>query len=198
MNAWWSGLRAAERRQLSALVDPRAESCSYSRTARADGSSVWYGLSIRLRGHFVEQDRARPEDTFPVDLYEYAVDHEIWLAEGPAFHVCTQHAAAREAVRAGLIPASFSCPLREEGCPMRHLLALARVAPCAWPRTSMPPWIRAEIFVLRPCCVPRSWAMLPASEMRGPLVCVARSRRTHADLPQMGSSDPHAPSRRPR
>lgn len=123
VDAWWSRLRAAERRELSALADPRAESCSYSRTARSDGSSAWHGITIRLRGRFTEKERPSVEEAFPIDLYEHAVDRGIFLDDGLIVHVCTAHEAARAVVRAGFIPASFSCPLgRGTGCPMRRAL----------------------------------------------------------------------------
>jgi hypothetical protein len=79
-------------------------------------------------GRFVEEggEGHAGEGAFPVDLYEYLVNHEVSLSEldGPKVHICTAHEAAARVARAGLIPATFSCPLGRSECPMRRVLAL--------------------------------------------------------------------------
>lgn len=133
VNGWWSSLVTRDRRYLTTLSDSRADSCSYNRAPRPRGSSAWYGLAVEVQGHFIDDgftDAPRdghPEDDyapFPIDLYEYLVNHEITLSSGETYHVCTRHQAAAEVVRAGTIPATFSCPLRQPHCPMRRLLAV--------------------------------------------------------------------------
>jgi hypothetical protein len=58
------------------------------------------------------------------DFYEYLVNHEICIDDGPKYHICSAHPDARAAVGAGYIPAGFRCPRGEKECPMRSLLAL--------------------------------------------------------------------------
>jgi flagellar motor switch/type III secretory pathway protein FliN len=72
----------------------------------------------------VDEDASGAEEAFPIDFYEYLVNHEITLDDGPKYHICTQHEAAESVVRAGTIPATFSCPLGRSSCPMRRLLAI--------------------------------------------------------------------------
>jgi hypothetical protein len=99
-------------------------------------------VNIRVRGRFVDaasregqgpeadRDGQRDEDCggelgdFPIDFYEYLVNHEISLSDTRSYHVCTQHEAAAAVVRAGLIPAAFACPLGRADCPMRRVLAV--------------------------------------------------------------------------
>lgn len=131
VEGWWARLRARERRELTSLSDPRAESCQHQRVARADGSAVWYGLPIRVKGLFVNYPNSvrdmedKAEEVFPWDLYEYLV------ADGPVsvgervYHVCTRERAAREALRTGHLRADFTCPLARPDCPMRRLLDLS-------------------------------------------------------------------------
>ena len=87
------------------------------------------GVAVGVRGRFQREDeisrKDEAEDAFPKDLYEYFVNHEISLAEERQYHVCTAHEAARAALRAGVIPAGFACPLERAECPMRGVLALA-------------------------------------------------------------------------
>ncbi len=59
-----------------------------------------------------------------VDLYEYLVGHELFLVDPPGFHICTAHAAARDAIAGELRP-DFRCPVGRGDCPLRNLLALA-------------------------------------------------------------------------
>lgn len=78
-----------------------------------------------MRGTFTDGDGGE-EETFPVDLYEHVVAHEIVMIHEQLFHVCTRHEAARWAIRTGRLPATFTCPLKQPGCPMRRLLALGQ------------------------------------------------------------------------
>lgn len=76
----------------------------------------------RLVARFVEPDEPAEE---PGDFYEHLVNHEVTLDDGPVFHICTALPEARAAIRAGRIPAGFSCPRAigpSSGCPMRRLL----------------------------------------------------------------------------
>lgn len=127
--AWWGRLRSTARRRLAVHADARGESCAYSRAPRRDGSVAWYGVKVAVRGRFRRGEdgasKERGEDPFPIDLYEYLVGHEISLSDQRQYHVCTAHEAARAAVRAGVIPATFRCPLERPDCPMRRMMGLA-------------------------------------------------------------------------
>lgn len=102
-------------------------------TARADVIELWAecggpeGLCrVQVAVQWVE--KPEPENDsywWHPDFYEYLVNQEIYLLDEPLRHVCTRQTVAREAVRAGLIPASFACPIGDEGCLMRNLLACA-------------------------------------------------------------------------
>jgi hypothetical protein len=95
---WWRGLTAGERRAL-----------------RSDPGRP----APRVVARFVEPgDPAEGTD----DFYEYLVNHEIYLDDGPPLHICTAHPEARAAVRAGHLPLAFQCPRRDLACPMRALL----------------------------------------------------------------------------
>lgn len=124
IDGWWRRLPARDRRELEASLDPRADSCSFSRTPNPDGSSAWHGVAIKVQGRFVVGDGDRDDEAFPIDFYEYLVNHEISLSDGRTYHICTQHEAAEAVVRAGTIPAAFTCPLGKSSCPMRRVLAL--------------------------------------------------------------------------
>ncbi len=139
---WWTSLSIREQRSLVALCDPRADACPYHRAQRPDGYTAWNGVNIRVKGRFVDatkdreqgpeadRDGRRDEDCggrlgdFPIDFYEYLVNHELSLGEMRSYHICTQHEAAAEVVRAGMIPATFACPLGRADCPMRRVLAV--------------------------------------------------------------------------
>lgn len=113
LDAWWKRLSADDRRRLVALCDRHAPALARRR--------------LRVVGRFTEGDAAEEERAFPIDLYEYFVNHEISLTDEPrTYGICTRHPAAAQAVRAGLVPATFACPLNRPECPMRRVLALGR------------------------------------------------------------------------
>ncbi len=97
---WWQTLSAAERASLSYVRAPR-----------------------RVFVRFVEPG-ATADDDAP-DFYEHLVNHEVFLDDGTPRHICSAAGHARDAIRAGVVRASFRCPLAAEGCPMRALLAEA-------------------------------------------------------------------------
>jgi hypothetical protein len=94
----------------------------------------WHGLG-QVDRRELHRDRGRPPARVVVrfiepgedlevgeDFYEYLVNHEVFIDDGPTYHICTAHPEARAVVAAGRIPCTFRCPRREEGCPMRALL----------------------------------------------------------------------------
>jgi hypothetical protein len=96
---WWASLAGTERRSLGV---PR------ERTV--------------LVGRFVEP--TEPEESTR-DLYEYLVNHELWLEDGRRYHICTAHEVARKVLLRGRIPGAFRCPRGERACPMRAILDTA-------------------------------------------------------------------------
>jgi len=73
----------------------------------------------RVVARFVEPDDATEVSD---DFYEYLVNHEIYIDDGPTYHICSAHPEARAVLTAGRIPKGFRCPRGEEVCPMRALL----------------------------------------------------------------------------
>ena len=98
VSEWWRSLAPDVRREL-----------------RRDGGRP----PRRVVARFVEPDEG-PAETH--DFYEYLVNHEIYIDDGPKYHICSAHPAARAVVAAGRIPATFRCPRGESACPMRVLL----------------------------------------------------------------------------
>ncbi len=124
---FWRGLDGAVQAELDRLYDERAESSAYlNKGAPGEGVS-WQKLAVRTEGRLVTHEDSEPKDTFPnIDFYEYLVNHEIYLHElDRVFHICSAHEQARMVLRAGFLPASFSCPFAKVECPMRSLLGAA-------------------------------------------------------------------------
>ncbi len=124
---FWRGLDGAVQAELDLLYDERAESSAYLNKGVSGERVRWQKLAIRTEGRLVTHEDSEPKDTFPnIDFYEYLVNHEIYLHEfDRVFHICSAHEQARAVLRAGFIPASFSCPFAKSDCPMRTLLGLA-------------------------------------------------------------------------
>jgi hypothetical protein len=99
---WWGELGADERRAL--------------------GASGRDSASVVVR--FAPPDEAA-DDGEVNDFYEYLVNHEVYLEDGRAAHICSAHPAARAVLAAGRIPAGFRCPRADASCPMRALLERA-------------------------------------------------------------------------
>lgn len=100
VNEWWRGLAPEDRRAL-----------------RSGGRCP----PTRVVARFLEPDEEAPACD---DFYEYLVNHEIYIDDGPKYHICSAHPEARAVVRAGRIPSSFRCPRSDERCPMRILLGM--------------------------------------------------------------------------
>jgi hypothetical protein len=114
-----AGLRAID--EWWAHLDP---------SSRSDALHLWHecsqdesGLEVRVEARFADDHEEARGDFWHSDLYDYLVNHEIYLLDPPPFHICTQHPLAAAAARAGFIPHDFTCPLQAGDCPMRRLLA---------------------------------------------------------------------------
>ncbi len=107
IDEWWAGL----------------DSTSRSEALRLWGACQESGTEpeVCVEGSFTgsEEDAA---GFWHNDYYAYLVNHEMYLLDGPKFHICTRHPVAEAAVRAGRIPHDFDCPLASTDCPMRRIL----------------------------------------------------------------------------
>ncbi len=97
---WWASLAGAQRRSLGL---PRERTL--------------------VVGRFVEP--GEPDEGTNDDLYEYLVNHELWLEDGRRYHICTAHEGARKVLARGRIPGAFRCPRGERACPMRAIVDAA-------------------------------------------------------------------------
>jgi hypothetical protein len=88
------------------------------RALRPDGGRPPARVVVR----FVEAGQADDDPDASTDFYEHLVNHEIVLDDGPRYHICSAHPAARAAVASGRILSGFRCPRGKVGCPMRALL----------------------------------------------------------------------------
>jgi hypothetical protein len=111
IDEWWAKLDEFSRSEALHLWDDCRE---------AEG-----GLSVRVEARFAEEQDEESDDFWHSDYYDYLVNHEIYLFDGPRFHICTRHPVAAAAARAGVVPHDFCCPLRSTDCPMRRLLSLS-------------------------------------------------------------------------
>lgn len=104
---WWEALPAARRRAVETLLEQQAAS-----------------TPVQVVGRFVDA-RQRYEDVeapLCIDFYEYLVNHELTLDDGPTYHVCSAHPEARAVLAIGDVPAGFRCPFARTECPMRVIL----------------------------------------------------------------------------
>lgn len=85
-------------------------------------------LEIEWRGAFIEDEDWTNELWTIGGLYQYMVNHELYIKD-IAVHVggtCTAHPEAVAVGKKGVLPASFCCPLDRKDCPMRKILDLKK------------------------------------------------------------------------
>ncbi|MBL8622866.1 MAG: hypothetical protein JNK64_16235 [Myxococcales bacterium] len=112
-----SGRRRLARRARAALRQWRATLSTDARAGLALPS--WRDQPLTLIGAPVDPELAYDAALWTAQLVEYINSHEevgFYLQER-RFHICRVHAAARRVVRAGVIPAGFTCPRRAADCP---------------------------------------------------------------------------------
>jgi hypothetical protein len=109
IDEWWAHLDASSRSEALQLW----HECSQTES----------GLAVRVEARFADEPEKETGDFWHSDYYDYLVNHEIYFLRERSFHICTRHPVAADAVRAGLIPHDFSCPLQSSDCAMRRLLA---------------------------------------------------------------------------
>lgn len=123
VEAWWSMLPEAARRDFVGMWDRRAEDTAWA--GYLDGERlVWQELPIELVGELVDDDVDFEHDELKQNLLEYINNHEevqFFLLERE-LHICRAHASARKVLTDGFLPADFVCPLGASDCPMRTIL----------------------------------------------------------------------------
>lgn len=113
--AWWASLGEVERDELTAARSPPG-----ARRPAAPGRRAGRRRRLDLVVEALPESEAGDEPEFPLDYYEFLVNHEVGLDNGPRFHICTRHEAGRRAAREGRIPPAFACPLGLPSCPLRR------------------------------------------------------------------------------
>lgn len=128
--AWWASLGPAARTEFLQLWDERSDDTSLYGVV-ADGCIRWHELPLELHGSLLDDEdpngRLERREGRQA-LLEYISNHDdigFFFLDGKTFHICRAHPEARARIRAGLIPASFTCPLAERDCPMSAILAEA-------------------------------------------------------------------------
>ena len=101
-------------------------------SSRSEALQLWHdcsqresGVTVRVEAEFTDDQDEVTDDFWHSDYYDYLVNHEIYLFSVAGVHICTQQPEAAAAVRAGIIPHGFTCPLQTANCPMRRVLALS-------------------------------------------------------------------------
>jgi len=118
VRAWWSGLAEDDR------MDLRTQWSIEDLDFEEPHDDA---LTVLLAARFV--DTSAQEARITREQEQEDLDaHNEWRSErgasGRTFRVgCQAHPTARQALRAGLIPADFRCPFAHERCPMRELLS---------------------------------------------------------------------------
>jgi hypothetical protein len=75
---WWERLSDATRAELAVLLDPRADSCSFSLEPDGQGSWPWYWLPVSVDSELLA-DSAEPDVNWYGDYFEYRlVNPERW------------------------------------------------------------------------------------------------------------------------
>jgi hypothetical protein len=91
----------------------------------------WQQVPAVVGGRFVPHDDSMRMHVWLEDWQNYLLGHEeVILLPHVAvvlrtFHICQAQPAARAAVVAGELPATFVCPLGSAACPMRRLQMVA-------------------------------------------------------------------------
>lgn len=119
---WWASLSDADRRRVAGLWDERLEVSFFAPQADAAGRvDGWEKVPRVAGGRFVPSDDDGRGEWSP-GYFEHLLQHpELVLAYEPptrTFHICTQHAAARECLATGRVPTEFVCPVGSTSCPL--------------------------------------------------------------------------------
>jgi hypothetical protein len=127
LREWWSALSDEDRCRIGGLWDERLEVRFFSpqvdETGRLD---EWDQVPEVTEGSFVDDADCEDVKQNEVDYFDFLLSHpDLVLAYEPVgrtFHIgCTQHATAKACLAAGVVPATFICPLREFFCPLERL-----------------------------------------------------------------------------
>lgn len=134
---WWASLSDADRVRVAGLWDERLEVSFFSPQADAAGCvDGWEQVPEVAGGRFVPSDDDGRGEWSP-GYFEHLLQHpELVLgyaAPTRTFHICTQHAAARECVEAGRVPSEFVCPVAATTCPLLPLRGARLTKPARRP-----------------------------------------------------------------
>ena len=134
---WWAHLGEAERAELDALWDARAEQLSPARDRES-----WRRLPIVLEAVDEGEAACRAEEDAEAEraFREWLVAHGgVGFFEGRPFHICRARPEAAAVVRTGRLPAAFRCPLdRGASCPLGRVSERAGVPLRLRPRVQRP------------------------------------------------------------
>ena len=119
--AWWDTLSPTEQTELRKTDRRKERLINRQIKLGPPGDDAW----ITLTGYFVDLDSIDADEPWwPQDLYEYYVNHEVYLIEPRVlFHICTHPEGAGPYLKNGLIPSHFTCPLQRQHCPMKTIMA---------------------------------------------------------------------------
>ncbi|MDP2343985.1 MAG: hypothetical protein Q8O67_23710 [Deltaproteobacteria bacterium] len=121
--AWWASLNEPAKLEFEQMWDSRSENTALYGSCN-EGAIEWHELPIELRGALIDDENDREHKQFKQQLLEYISNHEDvrFFLVNKHFHICRAHPAARDVIRSGLLPVTFSCPVGDEQCPMRKIL----------------------------------------------------------------------------
>lgn len=128
VDRWWSHLDAETQTQINLLWDTRQDFCAYVFESDETGDASWRRTPVLISGRFYEEDQPTPEEQWNADYFEYLLNHPdvlaVALMKPRTFHICSAHQKARDVLKAGKIPADFTCPYASKTCPLLTILQL--------------------------------------------------------------------------
>lgn len=74
VNDWWSNLTDAARAELSVLLDPRADSCSFVMERDEHGLIQWQPVPVTVNSALLVE-AAEPDADWSADYFEYQLTH---------------------------------------------------------------------------------------------------------------------------
>ena len=106
---WWGNLDDAARREAVSFWESVA-------------SPYIVGFHIEAYPEEDTEDEESKAGYWHNDFYEYLINHEVRWFEEPIYHICHRTSCAETAIRRGVIPSSFDCPIGDRDCLMKKIL----------------------------------------------------------------------------
>lgn len=120
--SWWSALPEATQSDIYVLLDMRNDSRAYVFSPDDEGLHEWREMPF-VDDELDSELRDDEDDDWITELLHYRLDHEDFVMASDmkvrTFHICSQHPAANEVLRRGVLTCDFRCPAREEDCPIQ-------------------------------------------------------------------------------